>query len=149
LAPRDAFAATLLAYTFVIVRPATEYAAADETDQLWSVWLHRKGNVHDIAFTSGRGPRFHHVGVWVSSVTDTIHMCDVLSTTGWLASMERGPGRHGLSNAFFLYLRDPDGNGVELYWDRPMEVWPRTADGGLAMITEPLNLDALLAPTKE
>jgi catechol 2,3-dioxygenase len=93
----------------------TEYAAADESDALWSVWLQRKGNVHDIAFTNGRGPRFHHVGMWVSSVTDIIHMCDVLSTTGWLASMERGPGRHGLSNAFFLYLRDPDGHRVELF----------------------------------
>src|SRR5436190_877811 len=93
----------------------TEYAAADESDQLWSVWLHRKGNVHDIAFTSGRGPRFHHVGVWVPAVTDIIHACDVLSTSGWLANMERGPGRHGLSNAFFLYLRDPDGHRVELF----------------------------------
>ena len=93
----------------------TEYAAADETDRLWSVWLHRKGNVHDVAFTTGRGPRFHHVGMWVSAVTDIIHTCDVLATTGWLASMERGPGRHGLSNAFFLYLRDPDGHRVELF----------------------------------
>jgi 3,4-dihydroxyphenylacetate 2,3-dioxygenase len=102
----------------------TEYAAADDTDQLWSVWLHRKGNVHDIAFTSGRGPRFHHVGMWVSAVTDIIHMCDVLSTTGWLASMERGPGRHGLSNAFFLYLRDPDGHRVELFTSDYLTVDP-------------------------
>jgi catechol 2,3-dioxygenase len=102
----------------------TEYAAADDTDQLWSVWLHRKGNVHDIAFTSGRGPRFHHVGVWVSSVGDIIHTCDVLSTTGWLASMERGPGRHGLSNAFFLYLRDPDGHRVELFTSDYLTVDP-------------------------
>jgi catechol 2,3-dioxygenase len=93
----------------------TEYAAEDGTDQIWSVWLHRKGNVHDIAFTNGRGPRFHHVGVWVSAVTDILHMCDVLASTGWLTSMERGPGRHGLANAFFLYLRDPDGHRVELY----------------------------------
>jgi len=93
----------------------TEYAAEDGTDQIWSVWLHRKGGVHDIAFTNGTGPRFHHVGVWTSAVTDIIHMCDVLSTTGWLANMERGPGRHGLSNAFFLYLRDPDGHRVELF----------------------------------
>ena len=42
-----------------------------------------------------------------------------------------------------LYLRDPDGNGVELYWDRPRQMWPR-ADGYLAMFTHPLNLDALL-----
>jgi catechol 2,3-dioxygenase len=46
-----------------------------------------------------------------------------------------------------LYLRDPDGNGVELYWDRPQEEWPRTPDGGLAMFTRPLDLDSLLATT--
>jgi catechol 2,3-dioxygenase len=102
----------------------TEYAAVDGSDQIWSVWLHRKGNVHDIAFTNGRGPRFHHVGMWVSTVTDIIHMCDVLSTTGWLANMERGPGRHGLSNAFFLYLRDPDGHRVELFTSDYLTVDP-------------------------
>jgi catechol 2,3-dioxygenase len=102
----------------------TEYAAADERDRLWSVWLHRKGNVHDIAFTNGRGPRFHHVGMWVSSVTDIIRTCDVLSATGWLPSMERGPGRHGLSNAFFLYLRDPDGHRVELFTSDYLTVDP-------------------------
>ena len=44
-----------------------------------------------------------------------------------------------------LYLRDPDGNGVELYWDRPQADWPHNEDGTLAMITERLDLDALLA----
>jgi catechol 2,3-dioxygenase len=53
-----------------------------------------------------------------------------------------GAADHGVSEA--LYLRDPDGNGVELYWDRPQEQWPRTPDGGLAMFTRALNLDALL-----
>ena len=42
------------------------------------------------------------------------------------------------------YLRDPDGNGVELYWDRPQEEWPKTRDGELNMGTEPLDLEALL-----
>jgi catechol 2,3-dioxygenase len=54
-----------------------------------------------------------------------------------------GASDHGVSKA--LYLRDPDGNGVELYWDRPREKWPRTSTGDLAMITEPLNLDDLLS----
>ena len=54
-----------------------------------------------------------------------------------------GAADHGVSEA--LYLRDPDGNGVELYWDRPMENWPRTPDGGLAMFTKALDLDGLLA----
>ena len=54
-----------------------------------------------------------------------------------------GASDHGVSEA--LYLRDPDQNGVELYWDRPREQWPRTPQGELAMVTEPLDLEALLA----
>jgi catechol 2,3-dioxygenase len=54
-----------------------------------------------------------------------------------------GAADHGVSEA--LYLRDPDDNGVELYWDRPREVWPRTADGELAMYTRPLDIEGLLA----
>jgi catechol 2,3-dioxygenase len=54
-----------------------------------------------------------------------------------------GASDHGVSEA--LYLRDPDDNGVELYWDRPPEEWPRTPDGGIAMYTRRLDLDALLA----
>ena len=54
-----------------------------------------------------------------------------------------GAADHGVSEA--LYLRDPDGNGVELYWDRPEAEWPRSADGELAMFTAPLDLDGLLA----
>lgn len=58
-----------------------------------------------------------------------------------------GAADHGVSEA--LYLRDPDDNGVELYWDRPRELWPRTADGALAMYTHPLDLEALLATLEE
>ena len=54
-----------------------------------------------------------------------------------------GASDHGVSEA--LYLRDPDGNGVELYWDRPEAQWPRNADGTLAMRTDRLDLRALLA----
>jgi catechol 2,3-dioxygenase len=54
-----------------------------------------------------------------------------------------GASDHGVSEA--LYLRDPDDNGVELYWDRPQKDWPRLPDGGLAMDTRPLDLDSLLA----
>lgn len=53
-----------------------------------------------------------------------------------------GASDHGVSEA--LYLRDPDGNGVELAWDRPREAWPRDGAGGLAMTTRPLDLDDLL-----
>lgn len=54
-----------------------------------------------------------------------------------------GAADHGVSEA--LYLRDPDDNGVELYWDRPRDHWPKDAAGGLAMFTRPLDLQALLA----
>jgi catechol 2,3-dioxygenase len=46
---------------------------------------------------------------------DVINACDVLAVTGFAGSIERGPGRHGISNAFFLYLRDPDGHRIELF----------------------------------
>ena len=57
-----------------------------------------------------------------------------------------GASDHGVSEA--LYLHDPDHNGVELYWDRPKEAWPRAADGSLHMYTKHLDLDALLATLK-
>jgi catechol 2,3-dioxygenase len=53
-----------------------------------------------------------------------------------------GASDHGVSEA--LYLNDPDGNGVELYWDRPKEQWPTNPDGSLTMFTRPLDLDKLL-----
>jgi len=53
-----------------------------------------------------------------------------------------GAADHGVSQA--LYLRDPDNNGVELYWDRPENEWPRNADGSLAMFTHELDLEDLL-----
>ena len=103
----------------------TEYTETDEPEaRLWAVWMHRKGNVHDVAFTNGRGPRLHHVGVWTASALDILHICDVMATSGYLANMERGPGRHGISNAFFLYLRDPDGHRLELFTSDYLTVDP-------------------------
>ena len=53
-----------------------------------------------------------------------------------------GASDHGVSEA--LYLNDPDRNGVELYWDRPQEMWPRKSDGSIEMFTRPLDLEELL-----
>lgn len=53
-----------------------------------------------------------------------------------------GAADHGVSEA--VYLRDPDGNGIELYWDRPSAEWPRGEDGGLRMVTEPLDVEAVV-----
>ena len=103
----------------------TEYTETDGNDaKLWAVWMHRKGSVHDVAFTNGRGPRLHHIAYWVPSALNIIHLCDVMSTSGWLENMERGPGRHGISNAFFLYVRDPDGHRIEIYTSDYLTVDP-------------------------
>jgi catechol 2,3-dioxygenase len=93
----------------------TEYTEDDESGRCWAAWMHRKGGVHDVAFTNGLGPRLHHTAFWVPTPLNIIDLLDLMSTTGWVANIERGPGRHGISNAFFLYVRDPDGHRIEIY----------------------------------
>ncbi len=113
------------------------------------------------AFISAGGYH-HHIGLntWESAggppppprSTGLYHLAILYPTRGALADALRrlvkagieleGAADHGVSEA--LYLRDPDGNGVELYLDRPREKWPRTPAGELAMFTRPLDLDALL-----
>ena len=113
------------------------------------------------AFLSAGGYH-HHIGLntWESEggnppppgTTGLYHVAIVYPTRAELADALRrlvkarilleGASDHGVSEA--LYLRDPDGNGVELYWDRPKQQWPRNADGSLNMFTHPLDLDALL-----
>ncbi len=93
----------------------SEYTVAEDGERIWATWLQRKQTVHDIALMSGIGPRLHHFGYWLSDAVSVLRACDILASCGRVASIERGPGRHGLSNAFFLYLRDPDGNRIELY----------------------------------
>lgn len=93
----------------------TEYTEDEDSGRLWAAWLHRKGGVHDVAFTNGRGPRLHHVAFWVPTPLAVIDLLDLMATTGHVARIERGPGRHGISNAFFLYVRDHDGHRIEVY----------------------------------
>lgn len=93
----------------------TEYTEDAESGQVWAAWMHRKGGVHDVAFTNGRGPRLHHSAFWVPTPLNIIDLLDLMSTTGWVDHIERGPGRHGISNAFFLYIRDPDNHRIEIY----------------------------------
>jgi len=93
----------------------TEYTADEETGRTWAAWMHRKGGVHDIAFTNGTGPRLHHMAFWVPTPLNIIDLLDLMSTTGYVSNIERGPGRHGISNAFFLYIRDQDGHRTEIY----------------------------------
>jgi len=93
----------------------TEYTEDEDSKRLWAAWMHRKGGVHDMAFTNGTGPRLHHLAFWVPTPLNIIDLLDLMSTTGYVANIERGPGRHGISNAFFLYIRDPDGHRIEIY----------------------------------
>ena len=113
------------------------------------------------AFVSAGGYH-HHIGLntWQSAgasappepSTGLYHLAILYPTRHALAqALQRlrragitldGASDHGVSEA--LYLRDPDSNGVELYWDRDESAWPRTPDGSLDMFTRPLNLDGLL-----
>ena len=112
------------------------------------------------------GGYHHHIGLntWESAdgrppapgSTGLYHLAILYPTRGELGDALRrltnagipleGASDHGVSEA--LYLRDPDNNGVELYWDRPREDWPLSPDGGLAMHTRPLDLDSLLTEGK-
>jgi catechol 2,3-dioxygenase len=114
------------------------------------------------AFLSAGGYH-HHLGLntWESAggqppppgATGLYHVALLYPTRAELADAVRrvlkagipldGASDHGVSEA--IYLRDPDQNGVELYWDRLKKQWPRAADGSLGMFTRPLDLDGLLA----
>lgn len=84
-------------------------------EDLWGVWLQRKGNPHDIVFTHGIGPRLHHFAYTIPDTNDLIRACDVAGALGYAGGLERGPGRHGISGALFVYFRDPDGHRIELF----------------------------------
>ncbi len=118
--------------------------------------------IGDSAAFLGAGGYHHHVGLntWESrggappprSATGLYHVAFRYGSRTALATAFRrllefeipleGAADHGVSEA--LYLRDPDGNGIELYWDRPVEEWPRDEQGRLAMFTKPLDLEDLL-----
>lgn len=113
------------------------------------------------AFVSAGGYH-HHIGLntWESlggpappsGTTGLYHLAILYPTRAALSDALRrvldagmaldGAADHGVSEA--LYLRDPDDNGVELYWDRPAAEWPRAADGQLAMFTRRLDVEGLL-----
>jgi len=71
--------------------------------------------VHDVAIMNGVGPRVHHSAWFLPDAMAVLRCCDVLAGANMSVAIERGPGRHGIANALFVYVRDPDGNRVELY----------------------------------
>ncbi|HEX3801719.1 MAG TPA: 3,4-dihydroxyphenylacetate 2,3-dioxygenase [Solirubrobacteraceae bacterium] len=95
----------------------SEYISTDNPvdERITGAWMLRKPTVHDLALTAGTGPRLHHFAYWVGEPAGVMRACDQLSGANQVEVIERGPGRHGVSNAFFVYLRDPDGHRIELY----------------------------------
>jgi 3,4-dihydroxyphenylacetate 2,3-dioxygenase len=95
----------------------SEYISTDDPadERITGAWMLRKPSVHDVALTAGRGPRLHHFAYWVGEPAGVLRACDLVAGANRADVIERGPGRHGVSNAFFVYLRDPDGHRIELY----------------------------------
>ena len=87
----------------------------EDGQTLYAAWMYRKQTVHDMAFTGGAGPRLHHLGFFAHEAHAVLRMCDILGSLSLESHIERGPGRHGVSNAFYVYLRDPDGHRLEIY----------------------------------
>lgn len=108
----------------------SEYIEGDPPGDatLYAAWLFRKPNVHDVALTAGAGPRLHHVAFWTVDSLAITQLCDQLGGARAHHTIERGPGRHGVGNAFYLYLRDPDGHRIELftadYWTGDPDLVP-------------------------
>lgn len=88
---------------------------SDKDGVTYAAWMVRKHTVHDTALTGGDGPRMHHIAFATHEKHNILYICDKLGALRMSDSIERGPGRHGVSNAFYLYLRDPDGHRVEIY----------------------------------
>lgn len=103
----------------------------DEKGITYAAWFVRKHTVHDTALTGGDGPRMHHVAFSTHEKHNILYICDKLGALRMSDKIERGPGRHGVSNAFYLYIRDPDGHRVEIYTqdyytgdpDNPVVTW--------------------------
>jgi 3,4-dihydroxyphenylacetate 2,3-dioxygenase len=87
----------------------------EDDERLYAAWMHRKPSVHDVAFTYGTSPRLHHTGFFVPEQHQISRLCDTLGAIEEQHLIERGPGRHGVSNAYYVYLRDPDGHRIEIY----------------------------------
>jgi catechol 2,3-dioxygenase len=116
----------------------------------------------DSAVFLSAGGYHHHIGLntWYSknATSAPVHSCGLFHTAILYPTRKdlamalkqlldakyplTGAADHGVSEA--IYMNDPDGNGVEIYWDKPQSAWPRDSAGSLAMVTEPLDLNELL-----
>lgn len=81
----------------------------------FAAWTRRTLFTHDVALVRSNAPSLHHVAYYVPDPKIILHAADIVGDAGFQDAIEFGPGRHGLGNAFFLYLRDPSGNRIEIY----------------------------------
>jgi 3,4-dihydroxyphenylacetate 2,3-dioxygenase len=141
----------------------------EDEHEMYAAWMYRKQTVHDVAFTGGAGPRLHHLGLATHESHQVLHIADILGSLHAENHIERGPGRHGVSNAFYVYLRDPDGHRIEVYtsdyytgdpdhetfrWDvnddRRRDYWGNAViESWYKEATPVLDLDGRIAPIEE
>ena len=138
----------------------------EDADGLVGAFMYRKGNTHDLVFFSGEGPRLHHFAYTVADRSAILHACDLAGAAGYGANIERGPGRHGMDGAYYIYLRDPDGHRVELFdghyqtidselaprrWRVPESVQPWGLPGQRSWYLEGSNFEGIACerPSKE
>jgi catechol 2,3-dioxygenase len=119
-----------------------------------AVFLSAGGYHHHIALNtwqskgaepaSARGVGLYHVAILYAERSELAEVVKRLLDNEYPLS---GAADHGVSEA--IYLNDPDGNGIELYWDKPKSDWPFDQEGNLQMTTEPLNIHGLLSLKRE
>lgn len=104
--------------------------AVQSGDELFGAWLRRSSRTHDLAIVTYPRTAFHHFAFALKDPGEIIRAADLLADAGFSDSVEFGPGRHGVTNALFLYTRDPDGNRLELFCgdylrdhDMPPVIW--------------------------
>lgn len=96
-------------------------------DEKFAAWTRAKTTTHDVALVKHNETALHHIAYIVDGVAGVVRTADLLADAGYRDAVEYGPGRHGVSNAFFLYVRDPDGHRIEIYagdYNRDLDLPP-------------------------
>jgi catechol 2,3-dioxygenase len=101
-----------------------DYMTARDDTTIYCAFTYRKDNPADLVFMAGEGPRFHHFGYITRSLQDIFRGCDMASLRGFGDRIERGPGRHAVAHAEYVYMRDPSGHRGEVLLD----VWHQMLD---------------------
>lgn len=87
----------------------------DQNGKPFTIWLRRRTGTHDVALGRHDRPAFHHVAYYTLEPMAVIRTADILADARLHRNIDYGPGRHGVTNAFFIYIRDPFGNRMEIY----------------------------------